>query len=49
MPIIELKLTGPAEHREAMEALWPEVKRVAGESLIFEGTVGLPALLAAAA
>lgn len=46
MPIIELKLTGPAEHREAMEALWPEVKRVAGESLIFEGTVGLPALLA---
>ncbi|XWJ88838.1 nicotinamide mononucleotide deamidase-related protein YfaY [Phytobacter ursingii] len=46
MPIIELKLTGPAEHREAMEALWPEVKRVAGESLIFEGTVGLPTLLA---
>ena len=45
MPIIELKLTGPAEHREAMEALWPEVKQVAGESLIFEGTVGLPALL----
>lgn len=46
MPIIELKLTGPAEHREAMDALWPEVKRVAGESLIFEGTVGLPTLLA---
>lgn len=46
MPIIELKLTGPAEHREAMEALWPEVKRVAGESLIFEGTAGLPTLLA---
>ena len=45
MPFIELKLTGPAEHREAMEALWPEVKQVAGESLIFEGTVGLPALL----
>ncbi|WP_373963486.1 nicotinamide mononucleotide deamidase-related protein YfaY [Kosakonia sacchari] len=47
MPIIELKLTGPAEHRAAMEALWPEVKRVAGESLIFEGTEGLPAALAA--
>jgi len=46
MPIIELKLTGPAEQREAMEALWPEVQRVAGESLIFEGTQGLPALLA---
>ncbi len=47
MPIIELKLTGPAEHRAAMEAVWPDVKRVAGESLIFEGTVGLPAVLAA--
>ena len=46
MPIIELKLTGPAEQRNAMEAIWPEVQRVAGESLIFEGTQGLPALLA---
>jgi hypothetical protein len=27
MPIIELKLTGPAEQREAMLALWPEVKK----------------------
>ncbi len=31
MPIIELKLTGPAEQREAMLAIWPEVKKVAGE------------------
>lgn len=46
MPIIELKLTGPAEQKEAMLALWPEVQRVAGESLIFEGTEGLPALIA---
>lgn len=46
MPIIELKLTGPAQQREAMEALWPEVKKVAGESLIFEGTAGLPAQIA---
>lgn len=46
MPIIELKLTGPAQQRQAMEALWPEVKRVAGESLIFEGTEGLPAQIA---
>lgn len=46
MPIIELKLTGPADAREQMEALWPEVQRVAGESLIFEGTEGLPALIA---
>ncbi|ALR77458.1 nicotinamide mononucleotide deamidase-related protein YfaY [[Enterobacter] lignolyticus] len=48
MPIIELKLTGPASEGEAMRRLWPEVQRVAGESLIFEGTQGLPAQLAAA-
>lgn len=46
MPIIELKLTGPAMQKEAMLALWPEVQRVAGESLIFEGTEGLPAQIA---
>lgn len=46
MPIIELKLTGPATQRAAMEAIWPEVQRVAGESVIFEGTEGLPAQLA---
>jgi competence/damage-inducible protein CinA-like protein len=46
MPIIELKLTGPASQRKAMEAVWPQVQRVAGESLIFEGTEGLPAQIA---
>jgi molybdenum cofactor synthesis domain/competence/damage-inducible protein CinA N-terminal domain len=46
MPIIELKLTGPASERQAMEALWPEVKKVAGDSLIFEGTEGLPKQIA---
>ena len=46
MPIIELKLTGPATEKDAVLALWPEVKRVAGESLIFEGTEGLPAQIA---
>ncbi|MDM4218131.1 nicotinamide mononucleotide deamidase-related protein YfaY [Klebsiella pasteurii] len=46
MPIIELKLTGPAEQREAMLAMWPEVQKVAGESMIFEGTEGLPAQIA---
>ncbi|MCT4716521.1 nicotinamide mononucleotide deamidase-related protein YfaY [Enterobacteriaceae bacterium H18W14] len=46
MPIIELKLTGPASLRKAMEAVWPQVQRVAGESVIFEGTEGLPAQLA---
>ncbi len=29
-----------------MLALWPEVRKVAGESLIFEGTEGLPAQIA---
>ncbi|PZX87793.1 nicotinamide mononucleotide deamidase-related protein YfaY [Klebsiella pneumoniae] len=46
MQIIELKLTGPADQRDAMLALWPEVRKVAGDSLIFEGTEGLPAQIA---
>lgn len=46
MPIIELKLTGPATQRAAMEAIWPEVRRIAGDSLIFEGTEALPAQIA---
>ncbi len=46
MPIIEVKLTGPANQRDAMLALWPEVRKVAGDSLIFEGTEGLPAQIA---
>lgn len=46
MPIIELKLTGPYAQREAMRSLWHEVKRVAGQSLIFEGTEGLPLQIA---
>ncbi|MEL2053498.1 nicotinamide mononucleotide deamidase-related protein YfaY [Klebsiella pneumoniae] len=46
MPIIELKLTGPANQRDAMLALWPEVRKVAGDSLIVEGTEGLPAQIA---
>ncbi|EPY4661003.1 nicotinamide mononucleotide deamidase-related protein YfaY [Klebsiella variicola] len=46
MPIIELKLNGPADQRDAMLALWPEVRKVAGDSLIFEGTEGLPAQIA---
>ena len=46
MPIIELKLTGPYAQREAMRSLWLEVKRVAGQCLIFEGTEGLPLQIA---
>ncbi|GKW36107.1 nicotinamide mononucleotide deamidase-related protein YfaY [Pectobacterium carotovorum] len=46
MPIIELKLTGPAAQQENMEQLWETVRTVAGENTIFEGTEGLPAQLA---
>ncbi|VVA48098.1 nicotinamide mononucleotide deamidase-related protein YfaY [Serratia ficaria] len=45
-PIIELKLTGPVSQRAAMEQAWERVRAVAGDNCIFEGTVGLPALLA---
>ncbi len=46
MPIIELKLTGPAQEREAMELAWQQVRTVAGESAIYEGTDDLPTQLA---
>src|SRR5476651_1505542 len=46
MPIIELKLTGPAHEREAMELAWEKVREVAGESAIYEGTDDLPTQLA---
>ncbi|MFI8416877.1 nicotinamide mononucleotide deamidase-related protein YfaY [Serratia sp. NPDC078593] len=45
-PIIELKLTGPVSQRAAMEQAWERVRQVAGDNTIFEGTVGLPAMLA---
>ncbi|MBA0167609.1 nicotinamide mononucleotide deamidase-related protein YfaY [Pectobacterium sp. CFBP8739] len=46
MPIIELKLTGPAAQQEKMMQLWETVRAVAGENTLFEGTEGLPAQLA---
>lgn len=46
MPIIELKLTGPAAQQEKMVQLWETVRAVAGENTLFEGTEGLPAQLA---
>ncbi|MEC5342248.1 nicotinamide mononucleotide deamidase-related protein YfaY [Brenneria populi] len=46
VPVIELKLTGPASQRAAMEQLWERVRAVAGENRLFEGTDGLPAQLA---
>ncbi|MEM6160790.1 nicotinamide mononucleotide deamidase-related protein YfaY [Erwinia sp. P6884] len=46
MPIIELKLNGPASRLPEMEVFWQKVREIAGESVIFEGTEGLPAQLA---
>ncbi|MFT4271645.1 MAG: nicotinamide mononucleotide deamidase-related protein YfaY [Pantoea sp.] len=46
MPIIEIKLTGPASQRVAMEQVWQQVKLLLAECTIFEGTEGLPAWLA---
>ncbi|MGB9097839.1 nicotinamide mononucleotide deamidase-related protein YfaY [Erwinia sp.] len=45
MPIIELKLNGPAEKLPEMETFWQQVREIAGESVIFEGFEGLPAQL----
>ncbi|EML0361129.1 nicotinamide mononucleotide deamidase-related protein YfaY [Providencia rettgeri] len=41
MPIIELKLTGPASQKELMERDWQLVKQGVGDNLIFEGTESL--------
>ena len=46
MPIIEIKLTGPASQRVAMEQVWQQVRLLLAECTLFEGTEGLPALLA---
>lgn len=46
MPIIGLKLTGSADQRDAMLTLWPEVRKMAGDSLIFRGAEGLPVQIA---
>lgn len=45
MPIIELKLNGPASKLPEMETFWQQVREIAGESMIFEGFEGLPAQL----
>lgn len=42
MPIIELKLNGPASKLAEMEQFWQQVRDIVGESVIFEGTEILP-------
>ncbi len=46
MPIIEIKLTGPASQRAAMERAWQQIRQLLAECTLFEGTAGLPAQLA---
>ncbi|WP_449758624.1 nicotinamide mononucleotide deamidase-related protein YfaY [Erwinia persicina] len=46
MPIIELKLNGPASKRAEMELFWQQVREIAGDSVIFEGFETLPEQLA---
>ncbi|AXW87289.1 competence/damage-inducible protein A [Lonsdalea britannica] len=46
VPIVEIKLTGPASQQDAMQALWRQVKEIVDDSTVFEGTAGLPAQLA---
>lgn len=46
MPIIEIKLTGPAAQQVSMEQAWQQVRLQLAECTLYEGTIGLPALLA---
>ena len=45
MPIIEIKLTGPASQKAAMLEVWQTIKVGVGENFIFEGTEGLPHII----
>lgn len=44
-PIIELKLTGPADKKQEMLKNWQIIKQGVGENMIFEGTEGLPVII----
>lgn len=46
MPIIEIKLTGPQNCHEQMLVVWQQIKDVVAENALYEGTEGLPAILA---
>lgn len=46
MPIVEIKLTGPASERQQMESCWQLIRQKLADWTLFEGTEGLPALLA---
>ena len=46
MPIIELKLNGPAHRLQQMEQVWQQVRELVADSVIFEGLTTLPEQLA---
>ncbi|SFC90378.1 nicotinamide mononucleotide deamidase-related protein YfaY [Pragia fontium] len=48
MPIIELKLTGPASQRQEMLRNWQIIKQGVDDNLLYEGTEGLPVLVSRA-
>ncbi|SUC35282.1 CinA-like protein [Providencia rustigianii] len=45
MPIIELKLTGPAKQCHEMAEIWQKIKMGVGDNLVFEGTEGIGSLV----
>lgn len=47
MPVVEIKLTGPQRLKAPMLALWQQIREALNEWVLFEGTQGLPAQLAA--
>lgn len=46
MPVVEIKLTGPASQQATMDKIWQQVRSRLAPYIIFEGTTGLPAVLA---
>ncbi|WP_159564774.1 nicotinamide mononucleotide deamidase-related protein YfaY [Budvicia diplopodorum] len=45
MPIIELKLTGPASQREPMLKSWQIIRQGVGDNMLYEGTEGLASII----
>lgn len=46
MPIVELKLSGAPSQQAVINLLWHQIRRIVAEWTVFEGTEGMPALLA---
>lgn len=46
MPVVEIKLTGPGSEAVAMNSCWQNIRQQLADWILFEGTEGLPAVLA---